>query len=287
MPPVVLQKSILSSTCPVPLALGARELPAREGCRAIAHRTKFGPPTLGCISRESWERSGLHVAGAVGAVAGEEVAALAVAAVAGRRTPSRTHRTAAMRRGRFTENTRQACHSQPPHQYPYIYGSWRQAESHANPVPCVACDIFAFTDTRESDVASASFTFQCRYAIRPCLLEIGVSCCKASAGVATQEALGMQPDTATKHTSPKCECGRPHLTDRQAELLALRAAGLTRREIAVRLMISVRTVDDHFMMIASRTGVHDSIELNSLAHAFGILVAGVPPSLTEKRCWGP
>jgi DNA-binding CsgD family transcriptional regulator len=97
----------------------------------------------------------------------------------------------------------------------------------------------------------------------------------------------MPPDAARNLTSSKCECGRTHLTDRQAELLALRAAGLTRREIAEKLMISIRTVDDHFMMIASRTGIHDSVELNSLAHAFGILIAGVPPFLTKKRCWGP
>jgi hypothetical protein len=51
-------------------------------------------------------------------------------------------------------------------------------------------------------------------------------------------------------------------------------------------MISIRTVDDHFMSIACRTGVHDGVELNSLAHAFGILIPGVPPGLTDKRCWG-
>lgn len=45
------------------------------------------------------------------------------------------------------------------------------------------------------------------------------------------------------------------LTQRQREIVALAAAGLTNRQIAARLVMSVRTVEGHLFRASQRTGV--------------------------------
>jgi DNA-binding CsgD family transcriptional regulator len=55
------------------------------------------------------------------------------------------------------------------------------------------------------------------------------------------------------------------VTDREADVLALVAAGLTSREVAARLFISVRTVDKHVERLLAKTGLARRTELRRFA----------------------
>lgn len=59
------------------------------------------------------------------------------------------------------------------------------------------------------------------------------------------------------------------LTHREAEIVALRDAGLTPVEIATRLSISKRTVDSHLAHIYEKLGVHSRAEMRRLLHPAG------------------
>ncbi|MEV6106117.1 helix-turn-helix transcriptional regulator [Streptomyces sp. NPDC051940] len=47
------------------------------------------------------------------------------------------------------------------------------------------------------------------------------------------------------------------LTDREREIVTLAARGLTNREIAERLVVSVRTVEGHLYRVGAKLGVSD------------------------------
>jgi DNA-binding NarL/FixJ family response regulator len=66
------------------------------------------------------------------------------------------------------------------------------------------------------------------------------------------------------------------LTARQAEVLQLAAHGLSSKQIAHQLGISVRTVEDHFSAMGQRTGTHSKGELIAYGAAAGLVCAGVP-----------
>ena len=61
------------------------------------------------------------------------------------------------------------------------------------------------------------------------------------------------------------------LTVRQAEVLRLTGRGLTSKQIARQLGISVRTVENHFSAMRQRTGVHTQGELIAYAAAAGLM----------------
>ncbi|MGP3915185.1 response regulator transcription factor [Nonomuraea sp. 10N515B] len=56
----------------------------------------------------------------------------------------------------------------------------------------------------------------------------------------------------------------PGLTPRQREIAVLAAQGLTNREIAERLVVSVRTVANTLYAIYDKTGVNDRTALTAL-----------------------
>ena len=53
------------------------------------------------------------------------------------------------------------------------------------------------------------------------------------------------------------------VTDREADVFALVTEGLTSREIAARLFLSVRTVDKHVERLLAKTGVSRRAELRT------------------------
>jgi LuxR family maltose regulon positive regulatory protein len=61
------------------------------------------------------------------------------------------------------------------------------------------------------------------------------------------------------------------LSDREREVLALIAKGLSNRDIAERLYISLSTVKSHTASIYGKLGVHSRTEAVARANAWGIL----------------
>ena len=68
-----------------------------------------------------------------------------------------------------------------------------------------------------------------------------------------------------------------YLTPRQIEVLELTACGLSGKQIASRLGISRRTVEDHFTRMRERTGTRTTSELVCWATALGIVSPGSGP----------
>jgi non-specific serine/threonine protein kinase len=63
----------------------------------------------------------------------------------------------------------------------------------------------------------------------------------------------------------------PGLTRREQEIAALVAGGLTNREIAGRLYLSVRTVETHVDRSLSKLGFRNRTQLTAWAHEEGLL----------------
>jgi DNA-binding NarL/FixJ family response regulator len=56
------------------------------------------------------------------------------------------------------------------------------------------------------------------------------------------------------------------LTDREREIVTMAAGGLSNREIAQRLVVSVRTVENHLYRASTKLGTTDRTELTALLH---------------------
>ena len=65
------------------------------------------------------------------------------------------------------------------------------------------------------------------------------------------------------------------LTARQAEVLRLAGHGLSGKQIARQLGISVRTVEDHFSAMRQRTGARNQNELIAYGAAAGLVQPGL------------
>ena len=64
---------------------------------------------------------------------------------------------------------------------------------------------------------------------------------------------------------------RRSLTHREAEVAALAARGLTNREIAAQLFLSVRTVEVHVDHVLTKLGFHTRSQLAAWAYEEGLL----------------
>jgi DNA-binding NarL/FixJ family response regulator len=69
----------------------------------------------------------------------------------------------------------------------------------------------------------------------------------------------------------------PGLTRREAEVAQLVAGGLTNREIAARLYLSVRTVDVHVDRILTKLAFHSRNQLTAWAHEQGLMMGNTQP----------
>lgn len=63
---------------------------------------------------------------------------------------------------------------------------------------------------------------------------------------------------------------RPQLTDREAEILRMVATGLSYRQIAERLVLSHRTVQNHVQNTLSKLHLHNRVELTRYAIEHGL-----------------
>ena len=76
---------------------------------------------------------------------------------------------------------------------------------------------------------------------------------------------------ATEPGDPSPPGGRPALTRREAEVAALAARGLTNRDIAARLFLSVRTVETHLDHMLTKLGFRTRTQLAAWAYEQGLL----------------
>ncbi|MCO1579478.1 response regulator transcription factor [Crossiella sp. SN42] len=71
-------------------------------------------------------------------------------------------------------------------------------------------------------------------------------------------------------TTPDGEPAAPQLTERETEVLRLVAKGLTARQIATRLVISHRTVENHVQSTLRKLQLHNRVELARYAIEHGL-----------------
>ena len=74
---------------------------------------------------------------------------------------------------------------------------------------------------------------------------------------------------AERPTDREDTATRPELSQRELEIIELVAAGLTNQEIAVKLTISKRTVDNHVSNIFTKTGARNRVALLNWAMDHG------------------
>lgn len=70
-----------------------------------------------------------------------------------------------------------------------------------------------------------------------------------------------------------------HVTERQAQVLAVYATGLTKAQVGKRLFITENTVKKHLARISRQTGARSSMHAFSISNALGLLDerASCPP----------
>ena len=81
-------------------------------------------------------------------------------------------------------------------------------------------------------------------------------------------ALANEPDDAAP---PGLQGPRPTLTRRETEVATLAARGLTNRDIAAQLYLSVRTVEAHVDHVLTKLGFRTRTQLAAWAHEEGLL----------------
>jgi DNA-binding NarL/FixJ family response regulator len=85
--------------------------------------------------------------------------------------------------------------------------------------------------------------------------------------VISPELLARLLPRLNRHREP----GTVELTDREREVLALLAGGLTNSQIAARLVVSVHTVRNHVAHLSAKLGAHSKLEALSIAIRKGLL----------------
>jgi tRNA-binding protein len=76
------------------------------------------------------------------------------------------------------------------------------------------------------------------------------------------------------------------LTPREQEVLRYVASGLSKKEVAAKLSLSVKTIEHHTSSLMEKLGIHDRVELSRYAVREG-LIEDLPPYTPEEDHTGP
>jgi DNA-binding NarL/FixJ family response regulator len=71
-----------------------------------------------------------------------------------------------------------------------------------------------------------------------------------------------------------------NLTQREAQILAKVAQGLSDKEIAAKLFLSEATVKSHLRIVYTKLGIHNRVQAAALAVQNGLLTSPPPPKIT-------
>jgi DNA-binding NarL/FixJ family response regulator len=88
--------------------------------------------------------------------------------------------------------------------------------------------------------------------------------------LAQRARLRLDPDATPAATDPPTPAEHLGLTPREAEVLALVAAGRSNGQIAQALYISPKTASVHVSNILAKLGVHTRVEAAAIAHRLGL-----------------
>jgi DNA-binding CsgD family transcriptional regulator len=88
--------------------------------------------------------------------------------------------------------------------------------------------------------------------------------------LARRGRLDLAPPTPAAAASPATPAAQLGLTPREAEVLALVAAGRSNRQIAQALFISPKTASVHISNLLAKLGVAGRVEAATIAHRLGL-----------------
>jgi DNA-binding CsgD family transcriptional regulator len=232
--------TMLDASIPVLLALGARAW----ADLALRERISGEEPGLSALARAQLEES-LGRAAARKALADAWAADLALA----RAELARGEDFPVAERVERWRTAHTALAGRP---YPHAYAGWRLAES-----------LLARRDGRDAAAPLLAQALEVATVLGagPLLAEL--------TGLARRARLDLAPDA--RQGAGDGDAGRAFgLTEREAEVLALLARGLSNQEIAEQLFISPKTASVHVSNIYGKLGVESRVAAATLAHQMGL-----------------
>ena len=101
---------------------------------------------------------------------------------------------------------------------------------------------------------------------------------RAAAAVVARRLRALGERGVPRGPRPATAANPAGLTRREVEVLPLLAAGLSNTEIAARLVVSDRTIDNHVSAILRKLGAHTRDEASAHAAQLGLARPRQPPS---------
>jgi DNA-binding CsgD family transcriptional regulator len=140
-----------------------------------------------------------------------------------------------------------------------IAGDWREAAAQWHRLGCPYEEADALADSPDPEALREALTILDRLGAEP------------RAAMVRRRLVEMGEESVPRGPRPQTRANPAGLTARQSEVLGLLAAGLTYREIAQRLHLSVKTVDHHATAVRDKLGASSRSEAVAAARRLGVV----------------